>query len=405
MEFEYRVKTEEGQSKHGFFEADSEQLVLDMIRANGWIPVDVRSNGFSVRRFGKQIYGMLNHLPLRAKSIFFRQLSVMLASAIPVERALLILIEEENNRQIKKCAKQLLENVRSGKTVSAALNMQREHFTKLETAIIRAGDEAGLLDKALLRVSEFLRSQDMLRVKIVTALIYPITVLFVAFTVLVLVTVFVLPQFENSFHQMKIEMPAFSAAVFAFGNWMRKYWYFVPLTLFMLWLFLLYVRNYCHKAARTIDILKLKIPLFGKMLYKAAVARSFRTLGMLLESGIGLLNALRLSSDVAGNIVLQENFNDMLSAAEEGKSMYNTLSKSGTFPLLVSQIVKIGEETGQTAQKFIELADLYEQELEDTIKQLGALLEPVMVIIVGIMVAIMLFAIYLPIMSAIRNFI
>jgi len=404
MEFRYKAKTQTGHTQTGIYPADTEEKVIDFLRQNGWIPVDIKVSDSKFKTFKSLFQSFKERISVRDKSIFYRHLSLMLASGIPIEKSLLILHEEERKRKFKNIIQHILASVRNGASVAAALETL-SCFSSLEIAIIKAGEEAGLLDAALQRLSEILDRQDSLRKKVIAASIYPLLVLFVAISVLLLVTVFVLPQFENTFYQMNIPMPAFSATVFAVGKFLRTYGFIIPLLLIFLITLLLYLKRRSKAFEIKYDKVKLKLPVIGNIVLKAALSRSFRTLGLMLESGVSLLPALHFSGEVADNTVIKNDFDKMINAAKTGKSLYNTLNSNSMYPAIVVQIIKIGEETGRADDKFIELAGIFENDMDDTISRLSSILEPVLVMIVGILVAIMLFAVYLPILDAVRNFI
>lgn len=405
MQFRYQAKTITGETKVGVINTANETDVVNFIRENGWIPVDISSES-SVVILARNFYNIFTQkISLSHKTIFYRQFSIMLTAGIPIEKTLLILADEETNKKFKQIIYNLLSSVRSGAALFSALETERNCFGSLEIAITKAGEEAGLLDSVLLRISELLKRQDALRKKLLTASIYPLLVLFVAVSVLLLVTVFVLPQFESTFSQMNIEMPTFSKAVFAVGNWLRNFGYIIPLFILLLVVLFAFLKHTNSMFARKIDGIKLKLPLFGGILLKATLSRCFRTLGLMLKSGVSMLSALRMSGEVAGNIIIKDSFDKMFCEAEDGNAMYNILSENRMYPVLVAQLIKIGEETGHVDDKFIELAALLEEDLDDTIRQLTTLLEPILIIVVGFLVAIMLFAVYLPILSAVRNLI
>jgi len=405
MQFRYKAKTITGETKVGVINSANEVDAVNFIRENGWIPVEVNAEKSITVLAGKLQRALIQKISLKHKTIFYRQFSIMLTAGVPIEKTLLILAEEETNKKFKQVIYNLLSFIRSGDTLFSALEAEDGWFSNLEIAITKAGEEAGLLDSALLRISELLKRQDSLRKKLLTASIYPILVLFVAMSVLLLVTVFVLPQFENTFAQMNIEMPAFSKAVFAFGNFLRDYGYIIPLLILLLFVLFAFLKRTNIVFARKIDAIKLKIPIFGNILLKASLSRCFRTLGLMLQSGVNMLSALRMSGEVADNLIIKDSFDRMFCEAEEGNALYNTLSEGGMYPVLVGQIIKIGEETGHVDVKFIELATLLEDDLDDTIRRLTTVLEPMLIIVIGFLVTVMLFAVYLPILSAIRNLI
>ena len=403
MRFHYRAKTKDGKTETGYISAESEKEVIETIRSNGWYPVDIsEKNGF-FSNFGNFLNTLDNSVSLKAESLFFKQFSLLLGSGIPMDTSVKLLSEQTSDSVLRSAAEVLLKDIRSG--ISAADSFEKQKvFGKLEIALMRAGEEAGRLCDSLLRISEFLKKQYDLKKKVVAALIYPVLVLCVTLLVLVLMSVFVLPQFENSFKQLKIEIPRFTLFVFTFGNFIRNFWYFVPLSFFVFAAAGKYFSRY-GAFNEFCDKIKLRIPLFGKVLYKASMARSCRTLGILLSAGVDMLRALKLAGETAANVKVKEIFDEFYLSAEKGKSLYNVTCRMANIPPVVGQLVKIGEETGHLSDKFLEIALLYEEDVDNMTSVLQSVLEPVLIVLVSLIVGVMLFASYLPIVSAIKNLI
>ena len=404
MKYHYKAKTQNGESKCGYISADNEQQVLNHIRANGWYPVDISRRPDSSALLKAVSDLSADTVSLKSKSIFFRQFSVLLTSGIPMEKALELLLDQSSDGCIKKTVRQLHNDIIAGQSVAASMSGQAKIFDRLEIAFIRAGEESGRLDESLLKIAELLKKQNEIRRQVVSALIYPAVILAVTLAVLVLMTVFVMPQFENTFYQMHIEMPLFTRIVFSAGRFIRSYWFLVPLIFFAVSITTACL-SHSDNYRQRIDLIKLKLPLFGKIIFKASAARAFRTMATLLASGVDLLRAIELSGDAAGNVIIKNIFNSMLLAAKDGSSLYNTIGEGRMFPVLAAQLVKIGEETGHIDEKFMELAGIYEEEVDDAASALRSVLEPVMVVFVSLIVAVMLFAAYMPIISAIKNLI
>ncbi len=403
MRFHYRAKTKDGKTETGCISAESEREVIETIRSNGWYPVDISKNSTFFSNLRNNLNALDNGMPVKAESIFFKQFSLLLSSGIPMDTSVKLLLEQTSDNTLRSAAEILLKDIRSG--ISAADSFEQQKvFGKLEVALMHAGEEAGRLCDSLLRISEFLKKQHDLKKKVVAALIYPVLVLCITLLVLVLMSVFVLPQFENSFKQLKIEIPRFTLIIFHFGSFIRRFWYIIPLLFFMLAAARKYFSRY-EAFNEFCDKFKLKIPLLGKVLYKASMARGCRTLGILLSSGVDMLRALELAGETAGNVKVKQIFDEFYLAAEEGKSLYNVTCRMTGIPPMVGQLIKIGEETGHLADKFLEIALLYEEDVDNMTSVMQSVLEPVLIVLVSLIVGVMLFASYMPIVSAIKNLI
>lgn len=414
MEFYYDAKDRSGKRVSGTHSASSEPELLSWIRGNGWVPLNVSQHreislsapGDKLLKGGKErseFWDLSPRIKLRDKLIFFRQLATMIAAGIPVTASLAILTEQTQNKRFRRVLTKVYKRVSTGTTLGSAMAENPKCFDAITIPLVRSGEESGTLDMSLAKIAGFMEDQDNLRKKIVSAMTYPAVVIGIALLVLGVMVAVVIPQFEKAFSKLNIELPALTLATFRLGRWMEQNWYLIPLVILAVALLLAQLRR-MKSMKLPIDSFLLKIPLFGDIAFKAALTRSFRTMGSLLRSGVPVLSALEMTADVAGNEKIKLGFIDMRDGSAMGKALNTTVREKKLFPPMIGHMIAVGEETGRTDEMLEKIADWYDAELSERIKRLSSVLEPVMVVIVGIIVGFMVLAIFLPIISAIQAF-
>ena len=271
----------------------------------------------------------------------------------------------------------------------------------LMVSIVRAGEEGGVLDSSLDRLATFLEKQQELRSKIYSAVSYPAVVVTFALGVVYILITFIVPRFAQVFDSMGIDLPAVTTVTFKFAIWMSEKWYlFLAGVVTFIVLIILFNRL---KATRPImDRIKLKLPVVGDIFYKTIMARTNRTLSALVEAGVPILMSLEMTSEVAGNYVIEKAYTDMREAARRGQALGETVARTKVFPIMVAHMITIGEQTGRLEEMLGKVADWFEQELDEKIKRLTAVIEPLLIIFVGGIVALVASAIFLPIVGAIQ---
>ena len=413
MEFYYKVRAANGNVMRGSRSADRESEVVAWIRDKGWLPIEIQSAAAlktnpsaANAKAGinwEEFLDLSPKVKLKDKLVFFRQLSTMISAGVPIIGSLEILVQQTQNKRFKRTLKSVLERVSSGIPLGNALSEHPKTFDVLSTSLIRSGEESGTLDVSLNRLSGFLEAQENLRKKIVSAFTYPSVVMCIIILIMGVLCVVVVPMFQKSFGHLGVKMPWLTLQVFAIGEWAQGNWYKVPIVAFVLFLIIKNAKKI--KALKMpLDSAALKIPVFGGIIYKSALARSFRTMASLLKSGVPVLHTLELAGNVAGNAKLKKNFYTIRDAASMGVPLNVVMKEKKLFPPMVNHMVAVGEETGRTDEMLAKVADWYEAELEETIKRLSSIMEPVLVVIIGGVVAIMVMAIFLPVISAIQAF-
>jgi type IV pilus assembly protein PilC len=402
MEFKFKARSPEGKIVEGVIQGDSQDAAVASMRERGMMPITLTRSG---REKGgdsfREILHRMGSVPLRDKVIFFRQLATMIKAGVTLGNALNILVDQTKNPRLADSIRRIKMAVDGGFSLSGALRTRAE-FNTLMVSIVSAGEEGGKLDESLDRLATFLERQDELRRKIVSAVTYPaVVILFAVFILYILVTV-VMPRFSQVFRGLNVPLPTLTIQVFNFSEWMAEFWYIPLLAIFLFGVVVsMLAKNKDTKPA--MDAMKLKLPLVGDIFFKSAMARSNRTLASLVDSGVPILKSLEMTSEVTDNAVIGKAYTSLRDAARKGASLGDTAKNISVFPVMIAHMMKVGEETGQLETMLDKVAGWFEMELDEKIKRLTSILEPILIIFVGGIVAMVALAIFTPIVTAIQT--
>lgn len=402
MEFKFKARSPEGKIVEGVIQGDSQDAAVASMRERGMMPITLTRSG---REKGgdsfREILHRMGSVPLRDKVIFFRQLATMIKAGVTLGNALNILVDQTKNPRLADSIRRIKMAVDGGFSLSGALRTRAE-FNTLMVSIVSAGEEGGKLDESLDRLATFLERQDELRRKIVSAVTYPaVVILFAVFILYILVTV-VMPRFSQVFRGLNVPLPTLTIQVFNFSEWMAEFWYIPLLAIFLFGVVVsMLAKNKDTKPA--MDAMKLKLPLVGDIFFKSAMARSNRTLASLVDSGVPILKSLEMTAEVTDNAVIGKAYTSLRDAARKGASLGDTAKNIPVFPVMIAHMMKVGEETGQLETMLDKVAGWFEMELDEKIKRLTSILEPVLIIFVGGIVALVALAIFTPIVTAIQT--
>lgn len=412
VNFHYWAKAANGKNIKGKRAAENEEELLEWIRDKGWIPVNVVRTYETVARFGdtfgkdinwREVFDLSPRVKLRDKAMFIRQLATMISAGVPIGGSLQVLIEQTGQKRLKRVIKKVYNRVSAGSTLSSAIAEHPKYFDVLTSSLIKSGEESGNLDNTLSQLALFIEDQEILRKKIISAMTYPAVVILIAVLVLGVMVVVVIPQFQKAFSSMNVELPKLTMMVFEFGTWAQRNWHYAIIATLLL-VFLLSILRKVPALQIHIDRMMLRLPVFGDIIYKATLSRSFRTMSALLRSGVPVLNALEMAGEVSSNEVVHINFLLMRDAAAMGAPMNAIVKEKKLFPPMIAHMIAVGEETGRTDEMLQKISEWYDSELSEKIKRLSSVLEPIMVVFVGVIVGFMVLAIFLPIISAIQQF-
>jgi type IV pilus assembly protein PilC len=328
--------------------------------------------------------------------IFTRQFSTMINAGLPLVQALDILAKQSENDALKEVTKQVVFDVESGHTVADALSRHPKAFTGLYVNMVAAGEAGGILDTILLRLAVFLEKNDALVRKVKGAMIYPSVIFSVAGIAIAVLLIFVIPVFKDMFGSAGVPLPLPTRFVMGMSDFLIAYWYVliiagvVTVTL---------VKKYYASSSgrRNLDALMLKAPVLGDVLRKSAVSRFTRTLGTLISSGVSILDGLEITAKTSGNRVIEDAIMESRSSIAGGETIAAPLQKSNVFPPMVISMIAVGETTGGLDEMLTKIADFYDEEVDAAVGGLLALMEPVMIVVLGVVVGGMVVAMYLPI--------
>jgi type IV pilus assembly protein PilC len=340
---------------------------------------------------------------LKDLAVYSRQLSVLIDAELPLIQSLGILEEQQKNSYFKNVIKTVKEDVEAGSTLNQAKRKHPKAFDDLYCNLIASGEQSGSLDIMLRRLSEFIEKNVRLRSKVKQAMIYPVAIVIFAIVVAIFLLWKVIPVFANIFRDLGAELPWLTAMVVSLSDFVQKYIVFVIGGLVALVLAFRYYRSTTPGRWST-DRLILKLPIFGPLLYKVAMTRVTRTLATLISGGVPMLEALKITSTTAGNVIIEKEITDARKLVSEGKTMAESFKQSGKFPTMMLQMINVGEATGTLDEMLSKLANFYDEEVDTAVAAMLSVLEPILLVFVGAMVGGLVVSMYLPIFSLMQQF-
>jgi len=392
--YSWKARTRQGTVKHGVIEAEDNQAVMTQLRAQLLMPLTVKKKAKDVREY---LPFLKQGIKTRELVIFTRQFATMIDAGLPLVQCLEILGSQQENPTFRGIIQEVKQDVEQGSTFADALGKHPKPFDALYVNLVHAGEVGGILDTILNRLAVYLEKADALARKVKGAMVYPSTVLVVATAVVVLMLVKIIPTFENMFADFGGELPGPTQVVINVSHWMQDWIGILLAGLAVFAVVFVQARRRSPKFRKLVDVTLLKLPIFGSLLRKVAVARFSRTLGTMIASGVPILDGLDIVSRTAGNVVIEEALNDVKAAISEGRTIAEPLAESGVFPGMVVQMIAVGEETGAMESMLSKIADFYDDEVDAAVEALTAMLEPAMLVVLGGTVGSLLIAMYLPI--------
>jgi len=396
--FEYAIRDAKGKLVKGRIEASNQSAVVSRLKTMGLAPVSITEVSTSGLRREIKIPGMSDRIPLKDLSIMSRQLATMINAGLSILRALAILADQTENPALAKIVAQVRGDVETGNSLSASLAKHPVVFPPLMINMIRAGEVGGFLDEVLLSVAENFESEVKLRGKVKSAMTYPIVVFCIAILAVVGMLLFIVPVFSKMFANLGGKLPPLTQMLVVMSNGMKMGGPFllIGVAIFVAW----WGKNKNKQSVREfVDPWKLKVPIFGNLFQKIAVARFTRNFGTMIRSGVPLLQALNIVGATSGNIVIERAVKEIGESVRRGESLTGPLSQHPVFPPMVVQMMAVGEDTGALDTMLAKIAEFYDQEVEATTEQLTSLIEPLMIAFLGVVVGTMVIALYMPIFS------
>lgn len=391
--FNYKARTSTGQMITGSLDADNERVLVSRLAGMGYTVLSVEERKKPVPI--KDVFSRFQKVHLKSIAIFARQFSTMINAGLSLVKCLDILSQQTEDKKLQEIIKKIKQSVEDGATLSSSFGQFPNVFSPLFINLVNAGEVGGVLDEVMGRIATFLEKEQMLKGKVKSAMTYPAIVLFVAIGVVFFLVTFVLPTFIAMFEGMEMELPLPTRLLLAISFSIRKYWFVWVLVLFGGGILLLrYISTPMGK--RQYDKMILKVPVFGMLNSKVSISRFARTLGTLLSSGVPVMQALEVTANAAGNVVITEAIMTARASIREGESIAGPLQESGIFPPMVTQMIAVGEETGNLDGMLNKISDFYDMEVENTLQALTSLLEPLLMVGMGIIVGFIVISMFLP---------
>ncbi|MFY7886730.1 MAG: type II secretion system F family protein [Dolichospermum sp.] len=399
-----RIRDSQGKSRTEKFTADSLTDARSNIRNQGFVIQDLKESQNLASRFDIQkIQNSFVKVSVKDKAIFSRQFAALVDAGVAIVRGLTVLSEQCSNPKLKAALVEICGDVQTGINLSDSMRKHPECFDGLYVSMVQAGEIGGVLDEVLNRLAKLLEDMARLQNQIKSAMSYPVVVGFLATAIFVGMTVFLIPIFADIFVSLGAELPPLTLFLMTCSKVLRSYWSLLVIGILFVLSFL-YKQYYKTPVGRLqIDSIALKLPLFGDLIQKSAIARFSRTFGSLTRSGVPILTCLEIVRDTSGNQVIANAIDAAREEVQQGGMISVALLTENVFPAMAIQMMSIGEETGQLDAMLMKVADFYEDEVEQAVKSLTSILEPVMIVVVGGMVGIILLAMYLPMFKVYDN--
>jgi type IV pilus assembly protein PilC len=395
--YEYTARNLKGDLEKGQVDLPSKDDVVAHLRKNRLVVVQVRQAPKSVSLGGMFKGGVKT----RDVVIFTRQFATMINAGLPLVQALDILAQQTENKLLADTTRQVVYDVESGQTLADALRKHPKAFSDLYVNMVAAGEAGGILDTILQRLAEFLEKNDKIIRKVKGAMVYPGVIMSVAVIAVAVLLIFVIPTFQTMFASVQLELPLPTRIVIGMSHLLTSYWWLIlgviGLTIFGI------ARYYKTAGGRLqIDSLLLKMPVLGDVLRKSAVSRFTRTLGTLVSSGVSILDGLEITARTAGNMVIHNAVMESRQSIAGGDTIAAPLQRSKVFPPMVISMIAVGEQTGGLDEMLSKIADFYDEEVDAAVSTLLSLMEPVMIVVLGVIVGGMVVAMYLPIFDMVN---
>ena len=392
--YSYKVRDTGGRFVEGKVEAASEAAVADKLRAMGYVPLEVRAANAGMQR--EISFGRKKRVKLKDLSVFARQFATMIDAGLTMLRALTIMSEQAEKPEMRRVLRQVKKDLEAGMSLSSAFAKSPDIFPTLMVSMTRAGEVGGFLDVAMRQIADNFEAEVRLRQKIKAAMTYPVVVFILALLMCMGMLVFVVPVFESMFDGLGGELPLPTKFLVFLSASLR---FMLPIlvvaTIAMVWLWRKFGKT--PRVRDIVDPLKLRLPVFGDLSAKLALARFARNLSTLLSSGVPILQSLDIVAETTGSVVISRALKDVQESVRRGETVAGPLGEHAVFPPMVVQMIASGEETGAIDQMLAKIAQFYDEEVEATTEALTALIEPLMIAFLGGIVGSMIIALYMPI--------
>ena len=394
MKFNFKAKNQAGEERVGVIEANSKEAALEVLQKNNLFPLDIRTE--RTADLAKSILKYYDRVTDKELVVFFRQLSILIEARVPIVSSLIAIKDQTTSNYMVKVVSQVINDIQEGMSFSSALEKHPDVFNSLTISVMRAGEASGGLKKSIDYVAENIEKNYTLSQRVRSALLYPMIVLFVFFIIGFLVVSFILPKLTQVIKDMNADVPWYTQLVMTVGDFMSKYWWAVGIIIFgFIGAVLYYLKT--EEGKKEWDQIKIKLPIVGPIYRYVYITRFSQNLEVLLSGGIPIIRALAIVSAVVNNVVYEEIFLKAADEVRRGGNMSSVFQNSPIIPPMVSHMLKIGEESGQVDSVLGHITKFYDQETEMMTKNLSTLLEPILMVFIGLAVGFMAVSILLPI--------
>lgn len=387
--FVWEGKLANGGIKKGEIEATDKDAAALILKRQRIVPTKLKSKSKDISLFEQKV-------KTKEIVIFTRQFSTMINAGLPLVQCLDILSSQQPNPNFKKVTSQIKVDVEGGSTFADALSKHPKIFDSLYVNLVAAGEVGGVLDTVLNRLAVYMEKNESLKNKVKGAMTYPIIVLCVAFGVVAILMIFVIPTFSDMFKQFGSALPGPTQLIVNLSSFFRKFWWAMISFIVALIFGFKWIRTQ-EKGRFYTDKMMLRLPVFGPLIRKVAVAKFTRTLGTMISSGVPIMDGLEITSKTAGNMIIENAIRAVRTAIGEGRTMSEPLEQTGLFPGMVVQMIAVGEATGAMDQMLGKIADFYDEEVDTAVEALTSALEPMLMVFLGGIIGFVVVAMYLPI--------
>ncbi len=398
--YNYTVRNSKGESIAGTLDAETQDNVASKLRGMGYFIINIaeekEEKKFKLK--GSSIgFNFFNRIKTRDLVIFTRQFSTLISSGMSLLESLTVLEKQTANPKFSKIISEIKVDVQSGHTLSESMEKHEVVFDRLFISLVRAGEAGGVLDRTMNDLADFLEKDEELKMTIRNKTAYPKFVLVFALVITFVIIVFLVPTFESIYDELGAELPMITQFVISIGNLFKKFYFYIIAATVVFggrYLFRKFVRS--EKGRHIMDRIKIKLPKFGDIFRKMSLGRFSRHFGILLATGVPILNSLEIAKEVSGNILVDEALGKIQVSIREGENISDPMSEMQIFPTMMVQMIGVGERTGTLDSISSKIADFYEKEVSNSVEMMVTILEPMMLLLVAVIVGMVLISMYLP---------
>ncbi len=404
--YNYTVRDSKGEAIEGSIDADTQDLVVSKLKDMGYFIINIdKLKEEKVKLKNRTIsFSIFNRVRIRDLVVFTRQFATLISSGMSLLESLIVLERQTPNPKFKTIISEVRMHVESGHSLSESMERYSNVFNRLYVSLIRAGEAGGVLDKTMNDLADFLENEEEIKLKVRNKTAYPKFVLAFAVIISLVIIIFLVPTFQGIYDELGAELPMITQVIISIGNLFKKFYFYIILAVVVFggrYLFRKFVRS--PRGRYLMDRLKLNIPKFGDLFRKMSLSRFSRHFGILLTTGVPILNSLEIAKGVADNILIDNALEKIRKGIREGENISDPMSSMEVFPPMMVQMMAVGEKTGTLDEIASKIADFYEKEVSNTIDILVTILEPVMLLFVALFIGIIVISMYLPMFNIYQN--